>query len=384
MNRRAAGRASLLAMLIILAVPGMEAGAADEPPRDPQVVRQKLADLRSRMSELQKNLAAETRQRDALAGELAESEEHLAQIARDVHDLDAKLDQVGARLDQLEKERTEHTKELDTQRARLAESVRSAFLMGREQRLKLLLNQEDVAAAGRVMAYYRYLHQARVARINDVVQTLETLNRVESDIADRRRELTTLRGQRASELERERAALADRHRVLASIRERIKSGGEQMAALKRDEAALQRVLSEIQQALADIPSQLSEPFAKLKGRLDWPLARVGKARAEGGGVLMQAKPGTEVRAVAPGRVAYADWLRGYGLLVILDHGDGFMSLYAHNHTIYKSVGDWVSAGEALGQVGASGGRAEPALYFEIRHDGKPVPALSWLSGKRGM
>jgi len=372
------------AVAVIALIFGAVAGAVDEPTRDPEVVRQKLADLRERMGELQERLATETSRRDALAGELAGAEEHVSEVARAVHDLDGQLDQVNARLDELEKERGERVNELDAQRSRLAESVRSAFLMGREQRLKLLLDQEDVAAAGRVMAYYRYLHRARVAHINDVREVLENLRRVEADIADKRRELTSLRGRRTAQLERERAAVAERRKVLDAIRGRIQSGGEKLAALKRDEAALNRVLDEIQQALADIPSQLAEPFAKLKGRLDWPLAHVDRASAEGGGILMQAKPGTEVRAVAPGRVAYADWLRGYGLLVILDHGDGFMSLYAHNHTIYKSVGDWVSTGEALGQVGASGGREAPALYFEIRHDGKPVPATAWLSGRRGM
>ena len=121
----------------------------------------------------------------------------------------------------------------------------------------------------------------------------------------------------------------------------------------------------------------------VKGRLAWPLEASRQARVDQSGLLIPAEPGSSVTAVAPGRVAYADWLRGYGLLVILDHGDGYMSLYAHNHTLYKEVGDWVAGGEALGEVGTSGGRADPALYFELRHDGEPISALAWLRPARG-
>ena len=204
-----------------------------------------------------------------------------------------------------------------------------------------------------------------------------------SAIEARESELASLRERRAEELAGEKAALAERRQVLARIRERVEDRGETLAALKRDEQALQSLLKEIERALSDIPQQLDRPFPSLKGQLAWPLAAARRARADQSGLLIPAEPGSRVSAVAPGRVAYADWLRGYGLLLILDHGDGYMSLYAHNHTLYKDVGDWVAGGEALGEVGSSGGRAEPALYFELRRDGEPISALAWLRPARG-
>ncbi len=357
--------------------------AQDAPPRDPEVVREQLETLRERMDEVQAALAEDTRRRDTLAGELADAETRLDRIAGALRDIEQKLSATRQQLADLEAERLTLNERLAGQRASLAASVRSAYAAGRQERLKLLLNQDDLAGAGRVMAYYRYLHRARVANIETVSAELERLARVEAGIAEREAELADLRERRSRELESERSAVAERQQVLASIRERMAQRGEALAALKRDEQALESLLADIEEALADIPGEASEPFGGLKGRLAWPLEGRRTAQADGAGLLIPAESGSRVRAVAAGRVAYADWLRGYGLLVILDHGDGYMTLYAHNHTLYKDVGDWVAVGEPLGEVGASGGRAEPALYFELRQDGQPVKARAWLGPGAG-
>lgn len=357
--------------------------AQDTPPRDPEVLRERLEVLRDRMDQVQGALAEDTRQRDALAGELADAEKRMDHVAGALRDTEQQLSATRERLAGLETERKALQENLASQRASLAASVRSAYAMGRQERLKLLLNQEDVAGAGRVMAYYRYLHRARVANIREVSAELERLARVEAAIGEREAELAGLRERRERELEEERAAVTERQQVLSSIKERVAERGETLAALRRDEEALESLLTEIEEALADIPGELSEPFGGLKGRLAWPLEGRRTASPDGAGLLIHAESGSRVRAVAPGRVAYADWLRGYGLLVILDHGDGFMTLYAHNHTLYKDVGDWVAVGESLGEVGASGGRDEPALYFELRQDGEPVKAITWLRPAAG-
>lgn len=357
--------------------------AQDTPPRDPEVLRERLEALRDRMDEVQGKLAEDTRRRDAMTGELADAEKRMDRIAGALRDTEQQLSATRARLAELETERQALQERLAAQRSSLAASVRSAYAMGRQERLKLLLNQEDVAGAGRIMAYYRYLHRARVANIREVSAELENLARVEAAIGEREAELAGLRERRAGELEEERAAVSERQQVLAGIKARVAERGETLAALRRDEEALESLLKEIEEALADIPGELSEPFGGLKGRLAWPLEGRRSASADGAGLLIRAEPGSRVRAVAPGRVAYADWLRGYGLLVILDHGDGYMTLYAHNHTLYKDVGDWVVGGEPLGEVGASGGRDEPALYFELRQDGEPVKAISWLRPAAG-
>lgn len=365
-----------LAALVLLAA---AVRGAEQAPRDPEVVRERLEELRERMEQVRAELAAETRRRDALVGELSDAERRLDRIGSELRDIDRSLKSLRSRLTGLESERDTLLDELASQRDALAASVRSAFLMGREQRLKLLLNQEDVAAAGRAMAYYDYLHRARVARIESVRENLGKLRAVEADIAARREELQSLRDRQAAELAREEQAQDQRHEVLAAIRSRIEDKGETLSVLRRDEQALESLLRSIEEALADIPSRLEIPFAELQGRLSWPVSRAGAVRPEGNGVLIRADAGTAVRAVAPGRVAYSDWLRGYGLLVIVDHGDGYMSLYAYNHSLYRGVGDWVTTGETLGEVGASGGREQAGLYFELRRGGEPIRATAWLA-----
>lgn len=372
-----------ITVLAMLALWATALPAQDAPPRDPEVVRERLEELRGRMEEVQARLARDTRRRDELAGELADAEKRLGRIAGALRDIEQQLAATRERLAELESERHHLRASLEKQRSSLADSVRSAYAMGRQERLKMLLNQESVAKAGRVMAYYRYLHQARVSKIEAVTDELEQLARVEADIVEREAELADLREQRALELEAEQAAVAQRQQVLASIRERVAERDETLAALKRDEQALESLLEEIEAALADVPQEIDEPFGGLRGELGWPLEGRREARADGRGLLIPAESGARVRAVAPGRVAYADWLRGYGLLIILDHGDGYMTLYAHQHTLYRNVGDWVSAGEPLGEVGASGGREEPALYFELRQDGEPVQARAWLKPASG-
>jgi septal ring factor EnvC (AmiA/AmiB activator) len=376
-------RLILIATVALITLLGTALGAQDTPPRDPEVVRERLEELRGRMEEVQARLARDTRRRDELAGELADAEKRLGRIAGSLRDIEQQLSATRERLTDLESRRQALRASLGKQRSSLADSVRSAYAMGRQERLKMLLNQESVAEAGRVMAYYRYLHQARVSKIEAVTDQLEQLARVESDIVKRETELADLRERRALELEAEQAAVAQRQQVLASIRERVAERGQTLAALKRDEESLESLLEEIESALADVPQEIDKPFGGLRGELGWPLEGERKARADGRGLLIPAESGARVRAVAPGRVAYADWLRGYGLLIILDHGDGYMTLYAHHHTLYRNVGDWVSAGESLGEVGASGGREEPALYFELRQDGEPIQARAWLKPTSG-
>lgn len=373
----------ILSVLVWVIALGMAPAPARDTPRDPEVVRERLEELRDRMARVQAELAGEARRRDELVGELADAERRLDRIAANLRQVESRLTAVRERLDGLNAEKRALNENLARQREHLAASVRSAYAMGRQERLKLLLNQEDVAAAGRVMAYYQYFNRDRIRRIESVTRELRRLGEVEAAIEQRESELAGLRERRASELAEEQSAMEERQRVLVRIRARMEEQGETLAALKRDEQTLESVLREIEQALADIPQELSRPFAGLKGRLAWPLGDSRGASADEAGLLIPAQPGSRVMAVAPGRVAYADWLRGYGLLVILDHGDGFMSLYAHNQTLYKEVGDWVSDGEPLGEVGASGGRSEPALYFELRRNGEPIPALAWLGPARG-
>ena len=176
--------------------------------------------------------------------------------------------------------------------------------------------------------------------------------------------------------------------ALDNIRKSIATEGQQLSQLRKDEDALKKILKSLTDLLSDIPGSVASVkyFAQNKGKLPWPSSgriatRFGTARGESGkrwsGVIIGAQRGSDVIAVARGRVAFSDWLRGYGLLLIMDHGDGYMSLYGHNESVYKDTGEWVEPGEVIASVGDSGGQNRPGLYFEIRHDGKPVNPVKW-------
>ncbi len=245
---------------------------------------------------------------------------------------------------------------------------------------------------GRTMAYYKYFNQARQAHIEQALQSITRLDEVTMRLEQEKRLLQALRkeqlaGKRALEKTRRQRA-----RLVAQLGQEIHSKEEQIKQLRQNEQQLKAVLDAIEDSLVDIlPAEQQRKFVAYKGRLTWPARgridnRYGqshhKGRLKWHGALIHAREGSTVHAVSRGRVAYADWLRGYGLLVILDHGDGYMSLYGHNQSLLKEVGDWVEVDEAIANVGNSGGQESAGLYFEIRHNGRPANPARWCGKPR--
>ena len=383
-------RVALVAVLALAAT----IAHADPDEADPKTAaqeheaRQKLDAVRAEI----KALAEQQRETEGERGEAAKAlrakETEIDGVAKDVHALDEKLAAQQADLDRLDAERAKLETALKSQRAALAALLRSAYALGRNEELKLLLQQNDVAAIARVLAYNRYFQRARVGRIDQLSADLEDLARVQESIRAKTAELATTRDARAAEggkLETERG---EREKLVGELDARLKEQGARVAALGKDEKALTSLIEKLRDVFADIPKQLSgaEPFASQRGRLAWPvpgkIARAFGAADESGrkssGLLIAAKSGTAVHAVSHGRVVFADWLRGYGLMIIVDHGDGYLSLYGCNETLLKDVGDWVNAGETLATSGASGGQKTPGLYFEVRAKGQPVDPKAWL------
>ena len=277
---------------------------------------------------------------------------------------------------------------LAQQRDSLAQQIRLSYMGGRQEALRLLLNQESPARLGRMMVYYDYLNRARSAEIDKVSADIANLERLSAEARQITRELARLAELRQQELAQLERARLERRRALADIDQELASADSQLAALKAEEDALLELVAELREVLAVFPVESQERFASLKGQLAWPLrGRVlrdyGVREAGGGaaatGVLLAAAAGSPVRALYHGRVVFADWLPGLGLLLVVDHGQGYMSLYGHNEALLKEAGDWVTPGEVIAQVGDSGGQAQPALYFEIRRDGAPENPHRWIS-----
>jgi len=370
------------------------APASAEPEADAQSAaqekeaRQKLDAVRAEIKALAEQQRATEGERGEAAHALREKETEVAAVAKEVHALDAKLEAEQAQLDQLTDQRTKLETALKSQREALAALLRSAYALGHDEDLKLLLQQDDVAAIARVLAYNRYFQRARIGRIDRLSEDLKELADVQESIRKKTAELAATRDAQSAEVAKLETERTERAALLDDLDAKLKEQGARAAALGKNEKSFTELIEKLRDVFADIPRQLSgaEPFASMRGRLAWPVAGkivtgFGAADESGrrsSGLLVAAKTGTPVHAVSHGRVAFADWLRGYGLMIIVDHGDGYLSLYGCNETLLKDVGDWVNAGETIATSGASGGQKTAGLYFELRTKGQAVDPKAWL------
>ena len=354
-----------------------------------QLKEAELRQLRDRIGKLQQEMNRVRTRYDQLQQELRQSEQQIGRINRNIRDLDGSLQQVGQRVNGLRARQGTLQQDLSGQRDYLAGQVRAAYAMGRQETLKILLNQENPATVGRVMTYYDYLNKARSQRIGQLNDTITELEQIRIALDEELARLRSLRTER----EQERLALEQSTRQRGQVRDQLQAElqdkDQRLNHMQHNEKQLADLIRALVEALDDIPKDLGnqQAFASLRGQMQLPargpiLASFGSSRNLGGlswqGIKIGANEGQEVRAVSHGRVAFADWLRGYGLLLIIEHGDGYMSLYGHNKSLLKEVGDWVSRNEVIAQVGDSGSDSRSGLYFEIRKNGKPIDPIRWV------
>ncbi len=379
--------ALLLTACLLMPVLAEEASELDQK-------AERLKQVKSRIQSLHKQMVSTETERDRQNRTLQETEKHIGDIARRIRVTDQSLRRQQRELAKLEAERGDARLSLDKHQKTLERQIRAAYAMGRQEKVKILLNQQDPAVVSRVMVYYDYFSQARIEQMGVIKESLKALDRIEREIAQEEIRLQQLQAKNHNERKQLEAAQEGRRKLLASLDIKLKDKGKELSHLKQDESQLQSLISNIQEALSDIPlgPEAHEPFRNRKGKLPWPsrgrlVASFGSQRGVGklkwDGVMIAAPEGREVRAIHHGRVAFADWLRGFGLLLIIDHGDGFMSLYGHNQSLFKETGEWVEPGEVIAQVGSSGGRATSGVYFGIRHNGTPQNPKKWCKGVSG-
>lgn len=381
-------------LLFLACVSASVHAQTDDPARAAQEAqaKQKLEQVRGQIKALTDAQKDTSARRGGAVVALREQELKIAATARELRGLDAQLAAQQGKLDDLLRQRAALDANLKDQRDALAALLRSAYAIGRGEELKLLLAQDNAADIARMLAYYGYFERARLGEIGALLRNLEALAKVQNEIEAQQAMLKTSRDERAAQAQQFDAERVARKQALDQIDATLKDQKSRLAALGKDEKALTDLIAKLRDIFADIPKTLAgaEPFAALRGKLPWPLRgriveRFG-GNAGGGqpsqGVLIAAKGGSEVRAVSHGRVVFADWLRGYGLLMIVDHGDGYLSLYGYNETLLKDVGDWVDAGTVVATSGDSGGRPTPGLYFELRYKGKAIDPAAWLKSSR--
>ncbi len=355
---------------------------------DRQAVEAELEQVRAEIAAIQSRIDENLGNRDRLLEALADAERAVGSARRAQAETDQALSVVRSEISGLESRQARLEEQVGERASQLAVQLATAYRQGSESRLKMLLNQDDPRRLSRRLAYHGYLSRARLAAIEELRTTVSTLEGTRAQLAGEAERLDALLAERKRETQRLESASVQREQALAALDRRLASDREQLADLERDATELTQLLEQLADVLADVPVDVEIPhFPELRGRLDMPLAgRVLEAfgNQRSGellwtGWLIDADTGDEVRSIAHGRVAYADWLRGYGLLLIIDHGDDYMSLYAHNEALMRDVGDWVAPGEVVALAGRSGGVSNPALYFEIRKAGRPVDPAGWVN-----
>ncbi len=385
--------------------------------------QQQLDAAQKDVIELKKLLEQIQKEKSGVQGELKKTESEMGQLEKQVKGLQQELNKSNQELKRLDDEKKKLQQSRLEQQRLIGIQARAAYQGGQQEYLKLLLNQQNPEKFSRTLTYYDYLSQARLEQLATFNETLRQLVNVEQDIANQQNQLN----EQKSALDGRREQLADarkeRQLALAKLNKDLSDRDQKLKARQQEQAQLGNVLKTIEATLARQAREAAEArkqalaaeqarpkadkatkgaegalvsssgasyggnFASARGKLPWPVdgrlaasfgsARGGDERTKWDGVLISAGAGSQVHAVHGGRVVFADWLRGAGLLVILDHGNGYLSLYGHNQSLLKDAGQIVKAGEAIATVGTSGGQNTPALYFAIRQQGRPSDPAQW-------
>jgi len=362
-----------------------------------------LSDDKADMEKLQKDIADLQKELKKVQGartnvqqELQKTETQMSDLQKKVDSIQKDIDAQNKQIDDLKKERSDLEKARSKQQAQAAEQVRAAYQLGQQPQFKVFLNQESPERISRMMKYHSYFMAAHAEKMKKYMETITQLNDLEPQIAQKTEELNSIK----QDLDKQRASLeeaqAQRKQTLAKINNTISSKDKELQDMQEDRRQLQALLQKVARAstsLAAAPSYVplpnaGEKFSSRRGLLPWPTqGRIthgfGSSQIEGqlqwNGVMISANAGQQVNAVHYGRVVFADYFRGQGLLVIVDHGEGYLSLYAHNQNLFKKAGDAVKAGEAIASVGNTGGQSQAGLYFEIRYQGKAIDPAQWLA-----
>lgn len=379
---------SLALMVLIFAFVGLNLSlgfAADSQ----QQTEKKLQKIQTQILTSQDKLAQDRGELGKLEKQLENSEKRIASINQQLSDTKLSLQQSQEQIKKLVDEKQTLQKKLGNHNKVLQTQIRSEYLYAGQEKIKLLLNQEEPAKLGRTLMYYDYVHRARLEEIKKVSSVLQSVRILQEEIAQEKNAIENKQSNLQTEIQSLEKSQQQRSTILSTLNTSISAEKTKLSTLKTDEKQLHNLIEEIRKALANIPQiKEGQKFGEFKGKLYWPVVgkpsnRFGQARSSSqnkmnwDGIFIPSQDGNNVRSIFHGRIAFAEWMRGLGLLIIIDHGDGYMSLYGHNQSLYKQPGEWVQAGERIAAVGDSGGNSQSGLYFEIRKQGKPINPATW-------
>ena len=332
-------------------------------------------------------MGSQLAQRDSLSARVRETELGLAAKRQRVEELHAAQLAAERHRSELRAEQGRNLNALQSERASLASQARAAYMIGRQEELKLLLNQSNPASLGRTLTYYGYFAEQRSQKIKSIQNNETRLQQLVVQIEQQTQELQKLQDEATQEIAELQHARAERSVAVAALTKKLESDNQELGNLKREEQAVESLVAELARMMQDLPTDPSQSFDRMRGKLPWPVsgslsARYQAPRENSGGVrwngvMIETQRGAKVRAPFFGRVVYADWLQGLGLLMIVGHSGGYMTLYGHAEVLYKSVGDKVAPGDVIAALSDTEG-AKPQLYFEIREGRKTVDPKLWL------
>jgi septal ring factor EnvC (AmiA/AmiB activator) len=375
-------RPLLLTLLLCALLSALAVAQSDE-----EKTREQLQKLEEDIKSISAAISEASDQHDELQSQLRKAELELGALQRQISENQQALEDGEKELLALQEKRPELEAARDKQQARIAQELKTAWQIGRQGEIKIILNQENPHTVARSLGYYRYFFRARNTLLEQYRQTLRELEELQQRIDTTQAELIA-RGATLQEQQTELITVqANRTLAMEKLTASINTNSARLKEKEDDRKQLEELLSAIEEAIVELelPENYAS-FASAKSQMPWPVAgkpsnSFNRPRNEGKmrwqGITIPAAEGTTVQAIHHGRVVYADWLRGSGLLLIIDHGDGYMSLYAHNESLLREVGEWVTVGTPISTVGSTGGEEQAALYFEIRHNGKPTNPANW-------
>ncbi len=380
---------TILTLLVLIC---LSATAKAEDEVSQAQVEGKLKELEAEISKYKELLENTEGEKSEIEKTLERNEKGISDLINKIEEIEEELDENEDKVSSLRSRQSELLGAKQEQQHYIERQIRAAYEIGNQEYLKVLLNQEDPNEIARMLTYYDYFNEARAEQIQGYNQTLVELDSVTLALTS---EMEALRDNRLA-LDQQRRSLSaaqkEKQATLQALVAQIKSTGTEITKLEQDRGRLEQLLNKLQNSLANIPTPgNATPFSSMRGKLVLPVNGkiahgFGHQRNQGKlkwqGVFIDAPEGDPVYAVHYGRVVFSDWLRGFGLLMIISHGEGYMSLYGHNQVLYRETGEWVTAGDVVATVGDSGGQNRTGLYFEIRIDGKPSDPQRWCVARQ--
>lgn len=345
-----------------------------------------LGKLSKDIKTLQQNLVNTEHKRDETVGSLKKTDLEISSASKTLNALTKKINLLTKDLQKLQQQAEEKQKALAIQQSLLQQQLKTAYALGKNSYFKILLNQEDPAAISRIKSYYHYLNEARFQMMEAIKKLLQEIETNQQQIVETVQQLQAAKEQEQQKRQQLQSLKSQQGNIVTQLSKQITSNQQHLNQLIANKKALEEIIQNLNR-VAPAFGDSNQPFGKEHGRLHWPTTGkitkhfgtpIGQSQLFYSGILIQTKAGQPVYAVHRGRVAFANWLKGFGLLLIIEHDHGYMTLYAHNDNLYKKAGEIVKGGEMIANAGNSGGSVENGLYFEVRANGKPQNPERWL------